>query len=58
MFTDKAMTSRQRFLNVMEYKPVDRVPNHEAGVWTQTLDRWVSEGLNQFDFKFGPELVR
>ena len=49
MFTDKKMTARERFLNTMEYKPVDRVPNHEAGVWTQTLDRWVSEGLNQFD---------
>lgn len=49
MFTNKKMTSRERFLNTMEYKPVDHVPNHEAGVWAQTLDRWVSEGLNQYD---------
>jgi hypothetical protein len=49
MFTDQKMTALQRFLNVMDYKPVDRVPNHEVGVWSQTLDRWVSEGLNQYD---------
>lgn len=40
------MTPRQRFLNVMEYKPVDRVPNHEVGVWPQTWARWEQEGMN------------
>jgi hypothetical protein len=34
------MTSRERFIAVMEYKPLDRVPNHEVGVWGQTVDRW------------------
>jgi uroporphyrinogen decarboxylase len=29
----------------MEYTPVDRLPNHEAGVWGQTIDRWQQEGL-------------
>jgi uroporphyrinogen decarboxylase len=29
----------------MQYKPVDRVPNWEAGVWGQTRDRWEAEGL-------------
>lgn len=48
MFTDKKMTARERFLNVMEYKPVDRVPNHEAGAWSQTVDRWAAEGLNRY----------
>lgn len=52
MFINKKMNARERFLNVMEYKPVDQVPNHEAGVWSQTLDRWVSEGLNQFDLNW------
>jgi hypothetical protein len=52
MFINKKMNARERFLNVMEYKPVDQVPNHEVGVWTQTLDRWVSEGLNQFDLNW------
>ena len=43
------MTGRERFIHVMEYKPVDRIPNYEAGVWGQTIERWVGEGLNEFD---------
>jgi uroporphyrinogen-III decarboxylase len=42
------MTGRERFLATMEYQPVDRVPNHEAGVWEQTIDRWEAEGLNRY----------
>lgn len=44
------MTNRERFLSVMEYKTPDRVPNHEVGVWNQTKDRWIAEGLNQYDY--------
>jgi uroporphyrinogen decarboxylase len=40
------MTGRERFINVMDYKPVDRVPNHELAVWEQTKDRWEAEGLD------------
>ena len=29
----------------MNYQPVDRVPNHEVGVWAQTKQRWHEEGL-------------
>jgi uroporphyrinogen decarboxylase len=43
------MTNRDRFLAVMEYKPVDRVPNWEVGVWPQTIVRWEKEGLNPYD---------
>ena len=43
------MTERERFLALMEYKPVDRVPNHEVGVWEQTKDRWEQEGLDIHD---------
>ncbi|MGD0090940.1 MAG: uroporphyrinogen decarboxylase family protein [Planctomycetota bacterium] len=39
------LTNRQRFLRLMDYKPVDRAPNWEAGVWGQTCDRWAAEGL-------------
>ena len=46
MFTAEKMTTRQQFLNVMDYKPVDAVPNYEAGVWSQTADRWRAEGLD------------
>jgi len=40
------MNELQRFLSVCEYKPVDRVPNHEVGCWPQTVQRWEKEGLN------------
>ena len=40
------MNHLQRFLALMEYEPVDRVPNWEVGVWPQTRLRWESEGLN------------
>jgi hypothetical protein len=36
----------ERFQAVMEYKPVDRVPNWEAGAWPQTQERWETEGLD------------
>ncbi len=40
------MTHLQRFLATMEYEPVDRAPNWEAGVWPQTRERWAREGLD------------
>ncbi|MAG13827.1 MAG: hypothetical protein CMN78_04450 [Spirochaetales bacterium] len=40
------MSNRDRFLAVMDYHPVDRVPNYEAGAWAQTRQRWSAEGLN------------
>ena len=52
MFTDEKMNSRQQFLNVMEYKPVNAVPNYEAGVWSQTADRWRAEGLDTSRMKW------
>jgi uroporphyrinogen decarboxylase len=39
-------THLERFLAVMEYRPVDRVPNWELGVWPQTRDRWETEGMD------------
>jgi hypothetical protein len=36
----------ERFRAVMEYEPVDRVPNWEAGAWPQTQERWEAEGLD------------
>lgn len=43
------MTGRERFLAVMGYGTFDRVPNHELGVWPQTVERWADEGLNRHD---------
>lgn len=48
----KTMTNRERLLALMEYRPIDRVPNYEVGVWTQTVDRWAEEGLNTFDLNW------
>jgi len=45
-----AQTPLERFLNVMEYKAVDSVPNWEAGVWTHTRERWENEGLDATRF--------
>lgn len=42
------MTNRDRFIRTMEYQPVDRVPNHEVGVWQQTIDRWSQEGVHPY----------
>ena len=39
------MTPLERFHAAMSYQPVDRVPNHEVGVWAQTKLRWREEGL-------------
>jgi len=41
------MTDRERFLNVLSFKPVDRIPNYELGIWGQTYERWLNEGLRE-----------
>ncbi|MCL2159636.1 MAG: hypothetical protein FWH48_10580 [Oscillospiraceae bacterium] len=40
------MTDRERFLSVMRYKPVDRVPLWNFGAWPETLQRWQNEGYD------------
>jgi uroporphyrinogen decarboxylase len=42
-------TDHERFLDCMEYRPSDRRPNHELGVWAQAIQRWRAEA---------PEAVR
>lgn len=39
------MNCRERFLNVMNFKEVDRILNYELGLWPQTYERWIKEGL-------------
>jgi uroporphyrinogen decarboxylase len=46
------MNHLERFLAVMEYQPVDRVPNWELGVWPQTRERWESEGMDPTIFHY------
>jgi len=41
------MNNRDRFINVLNFKPVDRVPVIEwAGWWNKTRDRWDGEGVS------------
>ena len=40
------MNQRERFLNVMNFQPVDRLPMIEwAGWWDKTIQRFISEGI-------------
>ena len=40
------MKNRERFLNTLNFKPVDRLPVIEwANWWDKTIDRWKKEGL-------------
>ena len=43
------MTHRERFCKVMEFQPVDRLPDYELAVWGQAVERWINEGMPQFD---------
>jgi len=41
------MNDRERFLNVMNYKPVDRnVYGAVMGAWPETIERWKTEGYD------------
>lgn len=40
-----AAGDRGRFLDIMAFRPVDRIPNYELALWSQTYDRWLAEGL-------------
>lgn len=39
------MTQKERFVNTLQFKPVDRVPFMEICLWAQTHERWVREGM-------------
>jgi len=39
------MQVRERFLKVMNYEKVDKVPNFDFGYWPETIKRWHKEGL-------------
>jgi hypothetical protein len=44
------MTDRERFLALMDYRPVDRcVYGVWVGAWPETYDRWKTEGWNASD---------
>lgn len=39
------MNDRERWVNTMHFKKVDRVPDEEFGYWDECLTRWHNEGL-------------
>lgn len=38
------MTNRERALNILRYKPVDRLPAVHFGYWPELLSQWAEEG--------------
>ena len=38
------MTHKERFVNTLKFKPVDRIPCMEIALWGQTIERWIGEG--------------
>ena len=43
------LTSRERFQRMYEHRDADRVPVMDSP-WTETIDRWVSEGMPTRDY--------
>jgi len=39
------MTNKEKFLKILNYERVDRVPLFLAGPWQDTVERWKKEGL-------------
>jgi len=39
------MDQKQRFINSMKFNATDRIPNMEIGVWDQTREEWVKQGM-------------
>jgi len=39
------MTHRELLHEIMAFRPTDRLPNYELGVWPQAVERWRSEGM-------------
>lgn len=47
------MNTRERFLAVMNFEAVDRVPLWEFGYWADVLERWFGEGLDREENRQG-----
>ena len=40
---ENTMTNRERALNILNYKPIDRMPAVHFGYWPELLDEWVEQ---------------
>lgn len=45
------MNSRERDLATMNFRQTDRYPYFELGIWGQTYERWLKEGLSEDELK-------
>ncbi len=45
------MNDRQRFLDTVRFREVDRYPYWEVGVWGQTYDKWLREGVDEEELR-------
>lgn len=45
------MNSRERFIAAINFKSSDRYPYFELGLWGQTYERWLKEGLEEEELK-------
>jgi uroporphyrinogen decarboxylase len=45
------MDSRERYLATMSFQQTDRYPYFELGIWGQTYERWLKEGLKEEELK-------
>ncbi len=45
------MTDRERYLRTMNFEEVDRFPFYELGIWGQTYERWLKEGLSEEELR-------
>jgi hypothetical protein len=45
------MNDLERFLATVSFQKVDRYPYWELGIWGQTYDRWLQEGLSEEELK-------
>ncbi len=45
------MTDRERYLATMSFQQTDRYPYFELGIWGQTYERWLKEGLREEELK-------
>jgi len=41
----RMMTQRELLHEIMAFRPTDRLPNYELGVWPQAVERWRAEGM-------------
>jgi hypothetical protein len=48
---EKPMNDLQRFLATVRFQDVDRYPLWELGIWGQTYERWLHEGISECDLE-------